>query len=446
MTLQLRDYQDYGVKHILAKKRAFLMWDMGLGKTVTVLKAIEKSKQPAFIIAPLTAVLVTWPDEIQKWTPQLKYCILHGSTFEHVARHLHLYDIILINFEGLIKWRRLVYQRKIKLRKYFLVVDESSWVKNFKSKRWEIIAEALPIFPKYRVCLSGTPAPNSLLDLWAQYFILDEGRSLTDSFYRFRSKYFNFSGAPRYLTTIKKGAAQRIHERIAPRTYVIKSSDELNLPELVYNNIHLKLPIKLRRVYDELSKEFQLQLSKTDFVIANSSAVLQSKLRQFLQGGVYYDEQKFKQYHMMKAQAFKDIQSTGSMLCMIQFRFEYDLLCKVFNHKLPLINGSVSAKVKQKIIRQWNNRELPVLVCQPRSVAFSLNLQEGGHHICWLALPWELDVYKQMIKRLLRHGQKHNRVIVHTISFKDTVDSRVAKVLGQKNATQEQLFQALKEV
>ncbi|MGD1831010.1 MAG: SNF2-related protein [Spirochaetaceae bacterium] len=433
---------------------SYLMYDMGMGKTLTCILAMKKVGMPVLVMAPLNAALNTWPAELKKWAPDLTYTVLHGRNKEVIARRSHTYDVIILNFEGLYWWYKMVQKKIFKLRKYFVVWDESSMLKDFNTKRWSIIAEAMPIWSRYRVCLSGTPMPNSMIDLWSQYYLLDEGRALTPSFYTYRSTFFNYTGPPTYRTTIKPNADEKIFDRIAPITDRLDADDYLDLPEVIHNDISLELPPKLRRIYDKMEEDFQLEFPE-GCAIANSEAVLASKLRQFLQGGMYYEAQgarclaptrEVKTFHNIKAELLKSIVDTSGgkpVLAPIQFSFEYQIMCDTFKKFLPIIHGKTKAEVTAKHIAAWNAGAYPVMLCHPRSVAYSLNLQAGGHIIYWAALPWEMELYKQLIARLRRQGQTSSQVIVHRPIFRDTKDERVARVLADKNANQEDLFNAV---
>jgi SNF2 family DNA or RNA helicase len=363
--------------------------------------------------------------------------------------------VTILNYEGLKWFYKMVQEKTFKLKKFFTIWDESSMFKDHTTKRWEIMADAYPIYSPYRVCLSGTPMPNVMTDLWAQYFLLDSGERLQSDFYQFRSRYFNYSGAPRYTTTLKHGAEDRIYDKIADITDRLGPDDHIELPEVVHNDIYLDLTPKLRKMYEELEHEFLLELDEGD-VVANSSAVLGSKLRQFNQGALYLEREEgvprgtpkeFELVHDIKVKAVKALMDTAAgspILAPIQFRFEKVMIDKVMRYDVPIINGSTSANDAKRLVREWNEGIIPLLLVHPRSVAFSLNLQFGGHTVLWVALPWEMDLYEQLIRRLRRRGQV-NTVTVHRLIFKNTIDVVVAEALKRKNLNQERLFEGVKE-
>lgn len=431
----------------------FLMWDMGAGKTLTCILAMKRLGIPVLVLAPLNAATITWPDEIDKWAPELTYTVLHGTNKAHLASRAHTCDVTILNFEALPWFYKMVQTKTIKLRKFFVIWDESSMLKDSTTKRWEIMVEAMPIYSPYRVCLSGTPMPNNLVDLWAQYYLLDKGKRLTPEFYQFRSRYFDYTGPPRYITTLKPGAEQHIYDKIADITDRLGPEDHIELPEVVHNDIFLELPNKLRKMYDSLEEEFMLEFSEGD-VVAGSKAVLYSKLRQFNQGAVYLEleagvprgtPKNYEVLHDIKAKALKSLIDTSGgspILAPIQFRFEVEQIEKMMKRKVPFIGGRTSATESKRLVKEWNEGKIPLLLVHPRSVAFSLNLQFGGHTVVWMALPWEMDLYEQLIRRLRRRGQV-NTVTVHRMIFKRTVDEIVAKALATKNANQEDLFRGI---
>jgi SNF2 family DNA or RNA helicase len=226
----------------------------------------------------------------------------------------------------------------------------------------------------------------------------------------------------------------------------------MNLPEVVHNDIVLELPPKLRKVYTELETEFYLEFPN-GIVEANSSGVLDCKLRQFMQGALYIKKEigmpgngEYNIFHDLKIQQLQSTMDTSAgnpILAPVQFKFEYDMICNRLDYDVPIIAGRTPATRSAQLVREWNEGKHPLLVVHPRSVAYSLNMQFGGHTIFWVALPWEMDLYKQLIRRLRRQGQTAGRVIVHRCIFADTVDAKVAEVLARKSGNQDELFEAM---
>ena len=447
---KLHKYQEDGIQFIFDVKTAFLALDMGLGKTAIVLKFLKQAKQKALIISPLGALINTWPDEIARWTPELTYDILHGPTKKDILLKSTA-DILLLNYHG-IKWffhsMRL---KEVKWSPRTLVLDESSMVKSPTTQRFKILRVMRPLWSDYRICLSATPAPNSLCDLWTQYFLLDRGKRLTDVFYRFRNKYFNYIGPPLYKSTPRKGALEAISKKIKPITYRLAAKDYLKMPEYINNEIKLTLPKKVREKYKQLEDNFFLEFADAEATAFNAAA-LSMKLRQFLQGAVYLDvavpttNRAHQVLHSLKTEALKEVLETSGgqpILCPIQFKFERQMINKALKQEVPCIAGGTKVNTAKYYIRAWNNGEIPLLLCHPASIGHGTNLQMGGHIVLWYGLPWNLDQYLQLNGRVYRQGQK-NAVIINHFIIKDTIDERVIKVLKTKGATQKMLLETLK--
>lgn len=449
-----RPFQKRGSDMIIKNGPTYLMWDMGMGKTRTCIMAMKKLGVPVLVLAPLNAATITWPDELTKWAPELSYTVLHGANKEHRASQAHRFDVTILNFEGLLWYLQMVERKIIKLRKYFVIWDEASMLKDYTTKRWTIMKDASPIYGPYRVALSGTPMPNTMADLWSQYYLLDDGKRLGKDFYSFRNKYFDYTGPPRYKTTIKPGADLVILDRIADITDRLGPEDGDALPEVVHNDIILDMPPSVRREYDALENDFMLEF-ESGMSVANSSAVMSSKLRQFSQGAVYLERpdgvprgtpKEYEVVHDIKTGMVKSLVDTAAgnpILAPIQFRFEKAMIDKKMGYDVPTISGATPANESRRLVTQWNEGVIPLLLVHPRSVAFSLNLQFGGHTVVWVALPWEMDLYEQLIRRLRRRGQT-NTVVVHRLIFKNSVDEIVAEALKRKSMSQESLFIGIK--
>lgn len=467
MTLQIisqHHLKPYGFQHkafqfIHYHGACYLMLDMGMGKTRICIEFGKTTEYPLFVLAPKFAAIETWPAEFRKWDPSAKIAVLHGKNKENIWANTDKYTNIILNYDGL-KWFRDITNKGIRpLQRYAFIFDEMSMLKNYDTTRWMIAQDMMNIASPYKVGLSGTPAPQSLEDLWAQYFLLDGGRSLCPDYYQFRNRFFDYTGPdgdPPYQTTIKDWAPDRIHELVRPITMRLAAEDYLDLPEVVYNPIEVTLPSGLRRQYQELENEFMLEFPNAT-VIANSEAVKTHKLRQFLQGAMYATDLRqegsrhrlptvVQPVHDLKAAVVKQLLETSvgrPMLIAIQFKFEIGILERVLKRRIPHITGATSGSEGKRLIQEWNAGRLPFLVVHPKSVAYSLNLQHGGRDLVFSALPWELDLYQQLLKRLVRPGQKHNRVVIHLITIRGTKDGQVAAALRRKGTTQQQLFTAV---
>lgn len=444
--LKLHQYQQNAIRFAIRNPASFMMIDIGLGKTAIALHTIEKMGIPALVIAPLRVCYSTWPAEIKKWNLNLSYTILHGR---NKNKNLALKkDVYILNYEGLKWFFNACCQHKFKMRKMFMIWDESSFVKSPSTQRFKTFKRMVPMFSRYRMCLSATPSPNGLHELWSQYFLLDHGKRLESSFYTFRSRYFSYTGPPVYKTTIYPGASELIHEKIEDITYRLDAHDYLRMPPITYNAIRVELTAKLRKEYDSLERDFLLEFDH-DISSATSAAGLSMKLRQFIQGGLYTDggNGRYMPIHKLKLNALKEMMEANPgqpILCPIQFRFELDMIQKEFKQKLPIIAGGVNAKTSSQYVDRWNAGKLPLLLCHPQSIGHGMNMQTGGHIVLWFGLTWSLEQYQQLNGRLHRQGQKRGVVINHII-MEDTIDVLLLKVLSQKESTQADLLNALKK-
>ena len=447
--LKLHPYQDRAVRLIMQKRIVYLMADVGLGKTVMALTAIEKTGIPALVLAPITPMYTTWPDEIKKWTPGLSYTILHGP--DKLQKAKRRVDIYLMNYEGLKWYLTCCSQKQIPMRKMFLVLDESSFVKDPTTQRFEILKRLRPLRSRFMLCLSATPSANGLHELWSQYYLLDGGLRLRPTYYSFRSKYFTYTGPPRFKTTPLPGAKEKIYERIHDITFRLDGADYLQLPKVTYNSIRIQLPPKARKVYDDLEKAVVAEFNDGSKIVAENAAQVAMKLRQIVQGAVYRDRTDGKRetvyLHRAKIDALKELLegvAGNPILCPIQFRFELELIKKYIDPSVPVIAGGTPATKSRMYIKSWNRGNLPLLVCHPASLGHGTNLQAGGHVVLWFAMTWSMEQYVQLNGRLARQGQKHG-VVVNHLTAVDTIDEVLMDVVRGKLRTQAALFAALKE-
>ena len=429
------EYQVRGVEFALGTPTNSCYWmvDLGLGKTLMTLMLQNQIDEPMLIIAPLRPLYSTWPAEIEKWFPGKKISILHGKDKQVQLREDA--DFYLMNPEGM-KW--LFEQRNLPFKN--LVIDEGSVWKDSSTKRFRMIRKMLPKFHR-RFILSGTPAPQGLMDLWSQYYILDGGERLGRTITAFRNQYFNTvmvgNMFPKYEP--KPGAMDRVLERVADITFRLDSDDYIKMPPIVFNDIPLELTKDLKKQYRELEREFVLELGEDGVVEAFNAASLSSKLRQFIQGGVYEGEGSSRithHVHDIKLSALEDlVETTGKpILCAIQFRFELDQIRKSFPDA-PYIGGGTKPEDSTRVINEWNKGKIPLLLCHPKSLSHGANLQTGGHIILWYGLTWSLEQYLQLIGRLHRQGQTET-VVIHHFIMQGTLDTRVAKALRKKESVQ----------
>lgn len=452
-----------------------LFLDPGLRKTSTTLDAFIKLKKKglvsrALLIAPLRVCYSVWPEEIQKWLQfnHLKCEILHGPNKEEALKRDA--DIWLINPEGL-EWLFGVTKTKTakgkvqieydltrlkKLNPDILIVDELNKFKHSKSIRFQIIKPFLLGF-LYRWGLTGTPVANGLLDLFGQMYMIDLGQSLGEYITHYRNTYFRPVGM--FDWKLQAGADEAIYERIGPQVFRLDAKDHVKLPQLITNKIRVELPPKVRKIYNELEKDFITELEAGTIIAANA-AVASGKCRQVANGGLYLpqeiDDAGVKQskrewvdLHTAKVEAVVDlIDELNGAPALVVFEFQHDKerLLKAFGKDTPVIAGGVSAGASKRIVDAWNRGEVPVLLIHPAAGGHGLNMQGfNAHHIIWHSQFCDYDLYLQLIGRLLRSGNTSVRVFSHHIICEDTVDLVSMKLLSSKGTTQNKLLDAMKE-
>jgi len=442
MKIQPHKYQIGAVHHCIENDKAALFLDMGLGKTVIVLTAFKnllknKKTKGILIIAPLRVVYNVWPQEIKKWDHlrELSFGILHGPDKDKVLKQKH--DVYITNYES-IKWLYTKLRRKphSKIPFDMVAIDESTAIKSRTTKRFSMLRSMSPIF-KRRIIMTGTPAPNSLLDLWAQYFFLDQGARLYGSWYTFRDKYFYQADYHGYEWEPVLKATAKISKRVQDITIRLRAEDYLDMPEKVLYDITCTMPKKVKQQYQFLESEFILHCQEGTVTAANA-AVLSNKLRQFVAGRMYDEDGGIVNIHNEKLEALGEAVESNAdepLLIAIQFRYEYEMIKKVLPN-VPVIYGGVGVKRSNRLIKQWCEGKLPQLVVHPLSIAHGVNLQTGGRRLIWYSIPWSFEQYYQLIGRLYRQGQPKPVMIGHII-LKDSIDLRVLKVLQRKEETEE---------
>lgn len=453
--LKLHEYQEKGIEFWYNQPRAYFAVDMGLGKTAIILHAIAALKIPTLIIAPLRTIYTTWLDEVKLWDLPLKVSIVHGDYKEWALQQEA--SIYVTNFQSIpfiYNTFAKQYRAGNRPRISACVIDEGSMIKSSKTKRFKYLDALRQVFPKYRAILSGTPAPNSLLDLWAQYFFLTDGDALGINYESFKRRHFESKQWEPYTYTLKKNADKAIYKRIQPYTYRLDEKDHAKLPPISYNHIQVKLSDKLMEMYKELKNEFLLEIRGITHEALNS-ATLSMKLRQFLQGFLYYNTGEVTPngkhvraatlVHKAKLEVLKSLveETDSPIMCAIQFKEELAMIQSVFPD-VQYIAGGTSVETSVAYQKEWNAGKIKLLVVHPVSVGHGLNLQAGGNIILWYCNTWSLEQYLQLNKRLYRQGQK-TAVIIHHLTVAGTIDDKVAKVLNTKNLTQQALLDFLRE-
>lgn len=443
----LHEYQKYATNFIEQNDIAAVLLDMGLGKTAITLTALNDllfdyfTSHKILIIAPLRVARETWPNEIKKWEhlKDLKYSVVVGTEKERMTALYQPADIYIINREN-VCW--LVENWKFDFDT--VVVDELSSFKNGKAKRFKSLMKVRPKVKRI-VGLTGTPAGNGLMDLWAEFKVLDMGKRLGRFISGYRDEYFlpdKRNGQVIFTYKPKDGAEELIYKRINDITISMKAQDHIKMPELVEVEYPVYLNDKERKKYEELKKELVLSLDGGEITIANA-ATLANKLSQMANGAVYDDDGKVLELHDRKLEALEDIIefSNGKNL-LVGYWFNHDL--KRIEKKLDELGITYAKLDKSEDIERWNKGELQVGLIHPASAGHGLNLQEGGSNLVWYGLTWSLELYQQTIARLYRQGQKSETVVIQHIITKGTIDESILSALRNKDKTQSALIDAVK--
>lgn len=442
-------YQERAMEFLVENAEAGLFLSPGLGKTSVTLGAFKALRAAGFVnkmlvIAPLRPCYSVWPREVKKWAQfnDLSVGVLHGPKKDKILQEDH--DIYTINPEGL-RW--LFGKMRGTIPFEMLVIDESSKFKAVNTQRFKTLKPHLPKFRR-RYILTGSPAANSLLDLFGQIYVMDLGKTFGPYITHYRNRFFHQTGFGGYDWALKPGADKEIYDHIAPRVLRMSAEDYLEMPPLIIEDIEIELPPKARAMYDQLENALRLDF-KEGRVVAANAAVASMKCRQIANGGIYLDgaERSWQQIHDAKTEALSDlIEELEGQPALIAYSFHHDLdrLKKALGKDTPHIGGGVSGKVSDAICERWNKGELRALIGHPQSMGHGLNLQEAGRAVIWYSLDWSLENYEQFIQRVYRQGQKE-RVFVYRIIAKNTVDEAVVKALTRKDKTQNALFNALKD-
>ena len=424
-------------------------YGLGLGKTVLTLTAIADLLFDSFeahrilVIAPLRVARDTWPDELHKWEhlSNLRLSVAVGTETERKAALQAKADIYIINREN-VGW--LIEDSGIPFDFDTLVVDELSSFKNHQTKRFRSLMKVRPKVVRI-IGLTGTPSSNGLMDLWAEYRLLDMGQRLGRFIGQYRSTYFTpdkRNGQVIFSYKPLPFAEKEIYAKIADITISMKSTDHLIMPELVTAGYPVKLSDKERERYDELRQDLVLKLDGGDVTAANAAA-LSGKLCQMANGAVYGDDGTVHYIHDRKLDALEDlIEAANGKPVLVAYWFKHDL--ERISARLKDRHISFTKLDTSDSIASWNEGKWPVALIHPASAGHGLNLQSGGSTIIWFGLTWSLELYQQANARLWRQGQKAETVVLHHIIAKDTIDERVMKALSAKDKTQTALIDAVK--
>lgn len=449
MKYQPHSYQEYATDFIEANPISCLLLDMGLGKTAITLTALSNLLFDRFeahrilVIAPLRVARDTWPEELRKWEhlSDLRFSVVVGTEAERKAAIWKQADIYIINREN-VQW--LIEESGLHFDFDTVVVDELSSFKSHQSKRFRSLMKARPKVKRI-VGLTGTPSSNGLMDLWAEFRLLDMGQRLGRFIGQYRTDYFvpdKRNGQVIFSYKPLPDAEHRIYDKISDITISMKSTDHLKMPELVTAEYPVRMSEDERERYDEMKRDLVLQIPDGE-ITASNAAALSNKLCQMANGAVYSDGGDFHRIHDRKLDALEDlIESANGKPVMVSYWFNHDrerIAERLCNRHIPFLQLDTADSIKR-----WNDGELPVALIHPASAGHGLNLQSGGSTLVWFGLTWSLELYQQTVARLWRQGQTAKTVVVQHIITKGTIDERIQKALSDKNNTQSALIAAVK--
>lgn len=441
MKYKAHDYQKYATQFLIDHNAAGLFLDMGCGKSVITLTALWELAFDYFdiskvlVIAPKRVAEDTWKREIEKWEhlTGITYSIVLGGR-EQREKALNKKSLLYIINRENVSW--LIENHKWDFDT--VVIDEISSFKSNKAQRFKALKKVRPKLKRI-IGLTGTPAPNSLMDLWPEIYLLDMGQRLGRYIGGFRDRFFIpdkrnreviFSYKPR------EGAEDKIYELISDICVSMKALDHIKMPELITNNVEVEMSDKEYSIYNKFKSDMVLSIGDKDIDAVNAAA-LSNKLLQMANGAVYDDEKSVVEIHDKKLDALEDlIEAANGKPVLVAYWYKHDKDRIMKRFQAEEINTSAD-------IDKWNKGEMPVALIHPASAGHGLNLQQGGSTIVWFGLTWSLELYQQLNARLYRQGQE-NTVIIHHIITKNTIDENVIKALEKKDLSQNSLIEAVK--
>lgn len=441
-------YQQYAIDFIIKNPIAAILLDMSMGKTAICLMAIQHLMYESFevnkvlVICPLRVTL-TWRDEIAKWSQLngLTYSIVKGTAAQRKKALQADADIYIINREN-VPW--LINTSGVPFDFDMVVVDELSSFKNHQTARHKALMKVRP-YIKRIVGLTGTPVSGGLMDLFAEFKLLDMGERLGRFIGQYRLNYFKpdrVNGPIVYSYKLLPGAEEKIYDKISDITISMKAVDYLDMPELITTEYPVYLDEDEMEKYEELKKDLILSTPEHEVTAANAAS-LSNKLSQMANGAVYTDDKEIITFHSKKLDALEDIiESANGKPLLVAYWFKHDYTRIV--ERLEKIGVKYMKIDTEESIRKWNNKEIPVALIHPASAAHGLNLQQGGNTMVWLGLSWSHELYSQACCRLYRQGQSEGTVSIIHLVTQGTIDERIMKALSQKENTQSALIDAVK--
>lgn len=448
MQFNPHSYQKHAISFMLSHPVTAAILDMGLGKTVCTLTAIDSLINDSFevkrvlVVAPLRVARQTWPEEIRKWDhlKNLTFSVAVGTPAERIVALKADVDIVIINRENL-GW--LLEQDRKLLNFDMAVLDELSSFKA-NSQRTKAFLKLRPTLKRV-IGLTGTPSPNSLMELHYEFRCLDMGERLFRFIGQYRTAFFKpdrFNGNIVYSYKLLPGAEEEIYKRISDITISMKAIDLLAMPELISTEYTVELDEKEAEKYEEMKKELIVKLPEGEVTAANAAA-LSNKLSQMANGAVYSDDGEVVPIHNQKIEALSEIiEAANGQPILVAYWYKHDL--DRIEELLKKLKVTYSIISSNESIEKWNAKELTVGICHPQSCGHGLNLQAGSNHLVWFSIPWSLELVSQFNARLYRQGQQSKTVVVQHIVCKNSIDERILKALEKKNTTQNALIEAVK--
>ena len=449
MEFKPHDYQKYATEFIESHPIAAVILQMGLGKTVCTLTAIEHLMYDTFevskvlIVAPLRVAKVTWSDEIDKWDhlSHLTYSVAVGSEKERLSALKKKADLYMINRENL-QW--LIEKSGLPFDYDMVVLDELSSFKSWQSKRFRAFMKVRPKVQRV-VGLTGTPSSNGLMDLFAEFKCLDMGERLGRFITQYRNAFFipdRMNGQVVYSYKLRPFAEEEIYRRIGDITISMKALDHLKMPELIENRYPVYMDDGEKQQYESMKKNLILPYLENEAITAANAAALSGKLCQMANGAVYSDEGSVAHIHDRKLDALEDIIEAAQGPILLCYWFKHDL--ERITKKLDELKVEYARISSDGSICMWNEGKFQVGLIHPASAGHGLNLQAGGNHIVWFGLTWSLELLEQTNARLWRQGQRAETVVVQYLVTAGTIDERILDAISKKEKDQNALIDAVK--
>lgn len=448
----LHKYQKVCVEHIISHPFCGVFLDMGLGKTISTLTAIEALKydyceiDTVLVVAPKRVAETVWEEEAKNWdhTKHLTFSKIIGTERQRIAALKVKADVHIISRDN-IAWLCSLYAAKLPYD--MLVIDELSSFKAHQTQRFKSLKLARPWFKRV-VGLTGTPAPNGLINLWSQMYLIDRGQRLEKTITAYRSRYFRPGASNGYVVysyNLLADSEKLIHEKIKDICISMRAEDYLEMPERIDNFVKVTMPDKLYDIYKKFERDNIISLANeaqdgVSTINAVNAAALSNKLLQFANGAMYDENKNVVQIHDLKLEALKEIIDTSNgkpILVAWTYQFDRDRIMNYFRNLSPR-----ELKTAQDI-NDWNAGKVQLMLAHPASAGHGINLQAGGNIIVWYGLTWSLELYQQFNARLYRQGQKQRTIIHHIVTSK-THDEDVVKALKSKDKTQNSLMNSIK--